>query len=281
MPTISKPEKVGYINMLVYGDPGAGKTVFAGSSDDCKETGRTLFLDAEAGKTSLYEFYPDIDVVPIKDIEDFQEVYDFLQTHIKLRAIYEGRVNRDDISKEDAYKKLSKLEKKVFGIDRKEPRLYNTVAMDTFTEMQKYVMADIQGIDIAKLELIDKEIEMPTLQDWGRNSETIRTIARSFRNLNMHTIWTCHAQDSKDEKTGVNHKLPDLPGKLARQIMGFVDIVGYLYTTEGNDEDDSDDFKNILLTRPKGKYSAKDRFDKLGSYIEMPTMKKIFDLINN
>ena len=279
MPTISKPEKVGYINMLVYGEPGAGKTVFAGSSDECEETGRTLFLDAEAGKTSLYEFDPDIDVVPIKDIEDFQEVFDFLQTHVKLRDIYQGKVKRDDISPEDALKKMSKLEKKVFGIKREEPRIYNTVAMDTFTEMQKYVMADIQGIDISKLELIDKDIEMPTLQEWGKNSETIRTIARAFRNLDIHTILTTHAQDDKDDR-GTNHKLPDLPGKLARQIMGFVDIVGYLYTVEGDDEE-SDDFKNVLLTRPKGKYAAKDRFDKLGSHIEMPTMKKVFDLINN
>jgi hypothetical protein len=279
MRKLTKPEKVGYINMLVYGDPGSGKTVFAGSADANEETGRTLFLDAESGKTSLYEFYPDIDVVPIHSIKDFQEVYDFLHTHLRLKAIFDGTKSHKKVSPEQAKEKMAELEAKVFGSNRAEARIYNSVAMDTFTEMQKYVMADIQGLDTEKLDLISKEIDMPKLQDWGKNSEACRSIARAFRNLEMHTILTTHAQDSKDDKTGANHTLPDLPGKLARQIMGFVDIVGYLYTAE-NEEEENDDFRNILLTRPKGRYSAKDRFDKLGDHIELPTIEKIFNLIN-
>ena len=265
--------------MLVYGDPGSGKTVFAGSANNSKDTGRTLFLDAEGGETSLFNFYPDIDVVPIHSIKDFQEVYDFLHMHLKLKSIYTGEREHKKVNQKQAKEKLAKLEAKVFDTNREEARLYKSVVMDTFTEMQKYVMADIQGIDASKLDLIDKEIDMPKLQDWAKNSETIRAIARAFRNLEMHVILTAHAQESKDDKTGANHTLPDLPGKLARQIMGFVDIVGYLYTAE-NEEEENNDFRNILLTRPKGKYSAKDRFNKLGDHIELPTMEKIFKLIN-
>lgn len=277
-----KPSRLGYVNMLVYGDPGSGKTVFAGSSDVFGETGRALFIDAESGTTSLYEFYPDIDVVPITTIKDFQDVYEFLRKHLKLADIYKGKVSHKKISKKDAKARLIKLQAKLYDVEPKtikEPRIYNTVIMDTFTEMQKYVMADITGTDPTSLDL-SNDLNMPTLNDWGRNSETVRLIARTFRNLDMHTILTCHAQSSKDDKTGATEVLPDLPGKLARQIMGFVDIVGYIYTTSNEDEDD-DSFKNVLLTRPKGKYAAKDRTKKLGSHVEMPTMKKIVNKIKN
>lgn len=281
MPKMSKPEKVGFINMLVYGDPGSGKTVLAGSGDGVDELGRTLFLDAEAGKTSLYEFEPDIDTVAIENIQDFQDVYDFLNKHIKLKNIYNGLVKKKNISEKQAFESLAELEADVFGTNRAEPRIYNSVAMDTLTEMQKYIMADIQGLDLKELNLISGDIEMPSLNNWGTNAEVMRAIARSFRNLEIHTILTAHAQDSKDEKTGANYTLPDLPGKLARQIMGFVDIVGYLYTTEPKEEDDNNDFRNILLTRPKERYPVKDRFNKLGDHIVMPTMEKVYNLINN
>lgn len=280
MPKMSKPEKVGFINMLVYGDPGSGKTVLAGSGDGVDELGRTLFLDAEAGKTSLYEFEPDIDTVLIENIQDFQDVYDFLNKHIKLKNIYNGLVNNKNISEKQAFESLAELEADVFSTNRAEPRIYNSVAMDTLTEIQKYIMADIQGLDLKELNLISGDIEMPSLNNWGTNAEVMRAIARSFRNLEIHTILTAHAQDSKDEKTGANYTLPDLPGKLARQIMGFVDIVGYLYTTEAKEEENND-FRNILLTRPKERYPVKDRFDKLGDHIVMPTMEKVYNLINN
>lgn len=276
-----KPERLGYINMLVFGDPGSGKTVFAGSADAYSDTGRALFIDAESGTTSLYEFYPDIDVVSITSIQDFQDIYEFLRKHLKLADIYEGRVSHDKIDKKDAKRRLIKLQADLYDVDPKtikEPRLYNTVIMDTFTEMQKYVMADITGTDASSLNL-KEELNMPTLNDWGRNSETVRLIARTFRNLDMHTILTCHAQESKDDKTGATEILPDLPGKLARQIMGFVDIVGYLYVPSKKDDDEDDSFKNVLITRPQGKYVAKDRFDKLGSHVEMPTIEKIIKKI--
>jgi len=280
MVTASKPSRLGYINMLVFGDPGSGKTVFAGSADAYSETGRALFIDAESGTTSLYEFYPDIDVVQISSIQDFQDIYEFLRKHLKLAAIYEGRMAHKKIDKKDAKRRLIKLQAELYDVPEekiKEPRIYNTVIMDTFTEMQKYVMADITGTDADNLNL-KEELSMPTLNDWGRNSETVRLIARTFRNLDMHTIITCHAQNSKDDKTGATEVLPDLPGKLARQIMGFVDIVGYIYATE-NEEEDNDAFKNVLITRSQGKYVAKDRFDKLGSHMEMPTVEKIIKKI--
>ena len=144
MVTASKPSRLGYINMLVFGDPGSGKTVFAGSADAYSETGRALFIDAESGTTSLYEFYPDIDVVQISSIQDFQDIYEFLRKHLKLAAIYEGRMAHKKIDKKDAKRRLIKLQAELYDVPEekiKEPRIYNTVIMDTFTEMQKYVMA--------------------------------------------------------------------------------------------------------------------------------------------
>ncbi len=271
---ISKPDPIGKFKGLFYGDPGSGKTVLAGSADVCEFTGRALMVDAEAGDKPLGKFYPDIDRVPVKDLKDFNDIYEFLRKHVKLKQILNGEIRSDKMSPEDAKKKMAELESQLRGVEVKEPRIYNTVILDTLTEIQKYVMAHITGNDPDTIDF-SGEFKMPTLNDWGRNSEIVRSIVRTFRNLDLHVIFTCHAAEVKDEQTGAVEILPSLPGRLAREVMGYVDVVGYLYVKETDDGE----FRNVLITRNTGKYQAKDRFDALGPYIENPTMDKIIKKI--
>src|SRR5690606_6666344 len=101
---------------------------------------------------------------------------------------------------------------------------------------------------------------------------------RYFRDLPMHVIITALAQEVRDERDGSVTVKPSLPGKLADEVAGFLDIVGYLGTSER-----TIDGKRIIirqmLAQPMGKYIAKDRSDRLGQYIEEPTMTKILDAV--
>lgn len=71
-------ESVDWINFLVYGNPGVGKTVLAGSADAVPEMSPVLLLNIEGGTLSLRKFYPNVEVVPVKNVKALQDVYDDL-----------------------------------------------------------------------------------------------------------------------------------------------------------------------------------------------------------
>lgn len=67
-----------FINMLIYGESGVGKTSLAGSADAVPEMRKVLFIDIEGGTLSLQSRYPDVEVVRITTWDDMQKVYDEL-----------------------------------------------------------------------------------------------------------------------------------------------------------------------------------------------------------
>jgi hypothetical protein len=88
--------------------------------------------------------------------------------------------------------------------------------------------------------------------------------------------------------TGKVSKSPDLPGKLARQIAGFFDVVLYMYVKEvaspdGNNADGTPKTKmvekRLLLSSASELIIAKDRSDKLPPIIQDITMKSIYNTI--
>jgi phage nucleotide-binding protein len=80
-------ESIDFINLLVYGDPGVGKTVLAGSAAELAELSPVLFIDVEGGTFSIRERYPEIDVVRVKTWLEFQKLYDELYRDMKYRTI--------------------------------------------------------------------------------------------------------------------------------------------------------------------------------------------------
>lgn len=73
-------QKTPLVNMLIYGESGAGKTRLAGSADDVPEMRRVLFIDVEGGTLTLRDVYPDVDTVRVKTWAEMQRVYDALYT---------------------------------------------------------------------------------------------------------------------------------------------------------------------------------------------------------
>jgi hypothetical protein len=67
-----------YLNLLIYGDSGVGKTTLAGSADEVPELRPAIVVDFEGGTESLVRPYPDVEQVRVKNWKDMQRIYDEL-----------------------------------------------------------------------------------------------------------------------------------------------------------------------------------------------------------
>jgi phage nucleotide-binding protein len=220
------------VNILFYGEPGVGKTVLCGSSSVVDGMAPVLFVDVEGGTLSLKDHYPLVDTVRITDWQDMVKVYDSL---------------------------------------RKGEGGYQTVVLDSITEVQKFSMNEIMRRLVAKEP--DSDPDVPGMREWGKNIEQMRRLVRNFRDLPMNVLFTALEATDKDDR-GRRKTYPSLPGKLAGEVPGFVDIVIYMYVKVQEKI-----VKRMLLTESTGAQVAKDRSNRLPRVIEQPTMEEIYNLI--
>ena len=217
------------MNILIYGDPGVGKTVLAGSASKAPGMGPVLLIDIEGGTLSLKKDYPQVDIVRLGSWKDIDKVY---------RDLKKGN------------------------------HTYRTIVLDSITEMQKFSMLELMA-EVVR-EDSDRDPEVPSIREWGKNIEQTRRIVRKFRDLPTNVIFTAHAMYDKDDKRNRTRILPSLSGKLANEIAGFVDIVGYLYVKVRNKEE-----TRVLLTGGTEDTVAKDRTDLLPKHVTEPTMEQL------
>jgi hypothetical protein len=104
LPIVRVAEKERLFNMLVYGMPGVGKTVLAGSVTEIEEMAPVLFVDVEGGTMSIADAYPDTEVVRATSFNQLQGLY---------AELYKGRSG------------------------------YKTIVIDSLSEMQKFSMGTI------------------------------------------------------------------------------------------------------------------------------------------
>jgi hypothetical protein len=227
-----------WLNILIYGDSGTGKTTLSGSADAVPALRPVLVIDIEGGTESLRHSYPDVETVRVTTWKKMQEVYN---------ALHEGEGG------------------------------YNTVILDSLTEIQKFDMYNIMSDVVQRRP--DLNPDVPSMREWGINLEHIRRMVRGFRDLEMNTIFTALAKESKNDKTGQVTVKPSLSGKMADEVAAFLDIVGYYYVKQIGDGSDAE-FKRLLLTQKTDAQVAKDRTGKLPMILEAPTMRDIYSRVD-
>jgi hypothetical protein len=244
---IRSPQKrLPNLNVLVYGDSGAGKTLLSGGAAFVPELSPVLFIDVEGGTHTLshFEDTADIDIVPDPAEErtlrwtDIQKLYN---------ALYEG----------------------------KHP--YKTVVIDSLTEMQKLAMSTLLGSGDKMT--IDAVGNLPEYKDWNINTEQMRRMVRAFRDLPMNTIFTALADDIADPRSAKSEnpkflKVPSFTKRLRQEIPAFFDIVLYLYSKAQGPEN-----VRFVQTDKDNNAVAKCRVFGVPRAIQNPNMEMLYDML--
>jgi phage nucleotide-binding protein len=235
-------EVIDWINALIYGEPGTGKTHLVGTADDDPRTSPVLIADVEGGVITI-RHRQDIDVVSVRSLKALEDLYNTLYKSIdpKTNTIH-----------------------------------YKTVAIDSLTELadldMRTIMREAYGRNPTNI-----DIDVPSPREWGKTRNHIRTIVRAFRDLPCHVIFTAHVGSMSDEGMPTKY-FPGFSGKLRTEVAGFMDIVGYL-TAKVQQVDGEGVIVRSLQVAGTNRVVAKDRTSALGDVVVNPTIPKLWDMI--
>lgn len=183
-------ESITWLNMMVYGEPGVGKTHLLGTAQDHKQTSPLLIVDIDGGISTLRK-RNDIDVVQVRSVK-------------QLVAAYRDLFNA------------------IPSDGKKFP--YGTIGIDTLSELQQLDLVEVMKEFSKVNDKIDPDV--PDQRGYGKSSTHMRQIVRAFRDLPCNTIFNCHSVSDRDNNMRMI-VYPKLVGKLRIDIPGFLDIVGY------------------------------------------------------
>jgi len=234
-------DKFRFLNILVHSPGGHGKTTLLATACDDPRTSPMLVLDFEGGAPIRFakKDPKTFTIRKVRSVKDLNDYYEYL---------------------------------------RKGSHPYKSVAIDSLTEIQKLGLFEFvygtQGVDKTFQGNV-LNIKTAEIQHWGKSKTQIEMLVRYFRDLPMHTFFTCLTQVVKDETTGKISTTVSLPGKQADEIPGIPDIVGYLGIgkVEGNNN------ARVMMFQPDGRIVAKDRTDALGITMLEPTVPKMLNAI--
>lgn len=256
-----------WFNMLVYGKHGAGKTTLLASAVDVEAMGDVLVIMAEGGEVVFEDndrvrAYEELDVIKVDRIEQFQKIYEWIKAHCSMR---------DDPTKEE---QLAKLQEMVFGPDSGRVRRYRTVIVDSLSEIEAYCLAKILNLDSLGLDAGD-DMEVAGFPQFRKNLHIMQRLVRQFRDLPIHTLFTCAENFSQDERKAY-HYGPKLTGQLSGIVQGFFDVVGWLVVGQKSEGDAAGPRRLFVQPQSTPKADAKCRLAAYKSdFFDNPTMSSI------
>jgi len=218
--TRNKGDKVKYLNVLVHGDTGTGKTRFAGTM-------------VEAGLKTLH-------IVLNED---------------ELLTLDQAGITGYDYFIITNYEK--QLWPLYLSLRKNKPG-YEGVVFDGLGDFQQaakdYELSGESTVTLKFMEEAMKGSHRMAINNWGNLLEMTRHFLDPFLKLPMHKIVTCISEPDEDPKTGKAKIYPGLQGSLQQLIAAHFSVIGYSYVAHWGA-----DTYWCLTTQPHESISTKDR----------------------
>lgn len=225
---------------MLYGEPGIGKTVLAGSADAVAEMRPVLFIDMEGGTESLRHTYPDVEVVRVKNWREMQ-------------ALYNALADSD--------------------------HGYQTIVIDSLSEAQKFnmlhIMADVAANNAKMIEEVPSMREWGINLEQMR--KFVRGF-RDLEVNTIFTCLAAKDKDVRTGKFTYGPALSGkLAGEIAGFLD---EVFFMFMREGVNEETGEEEQLRLLLTGKTETTIAKDRSGKLDQLIMNPTMEKLYSLMS-
>ena len=244
-------------NMMLYSEPGEGKTPLLATVVDVPEMLPALLIDCDNGTLSAR----------------------FAKT---LKTIHISQM-----AQEKGISPWNALEL-IYGWLLFAPHDFKTVFVDGGTDLQRYCELDCiaQGVKNKTSDGKEHDPELAELADYRRIQERMKRLYIRFRDITtkdgrrMNFVATAHESKGLDPKTSKPVIQPMFIGKLAPMAMSAFDIIARLTTEERTEKG-----KTVLVKRLvpclEGNARGRDRSFALGEVMEAPSMRKIYECIHN
>lgn len=239
-----------FLNVLWYGREGTGKTTDVAMMANLDHPGKVLVVNSEGGLKA---------------------------SALRRRGVDTSRLilwptPGDAIT----FDRLEALFLKLQADLTEDPKSWAGVGFDSLTEIHKTLLDDIVQNAVAKAARAGKDRDrfFTDRADYGVMTEQVRLLVRRFRDLPCHFGITCLERRDQDDDTGKIFYGPALTPALQTDVLGYVDLV---IRTEGDElqTEDGPVTEFTGLTRPQGRYRAKDRFDATPRLLVDPDFLRI------
>jgi hypothetical protein len=218
--TAPKPgEVIPGLNILIYGEAGIGKTWLAGSAHEVPTMRNLMYVDAEAGRNTLDEYFPGITILNTNNWYQYEDIYN---------GLYAG------------------------GHD------YRTVVLDSISEILEHCKEAVMEEMKTKPDNEDRDPDVPSVREWGIILTRMLRLVRRFKDLKLkgiNVIFVAHAEQVKT-KSGAIKWMPLVNGKFQMKLPQIPDMVGWVYMTSLADGEEP---VRVMLTQQSDKAVAKTR----------------------
>lgn len=236
------------LSMMFYGDPGMGKTVLACSAIEVAEMQPILMLDLESNITSV------------------KSKLNFIEAKDLGKKIVKDKIDRLAISSTNDIQT-------VLDYVLTNRNVYKTIIIDSLSEICSMALNEAAGEGKVRKSLLT--VIPHQIQNYGYVTLLIKQVIDAFKQLDATIIYTSLEDIDKIEGELVMKVRPNFFGKLSREVMARIAIVGNLSIKIGGTSRE-------VRFQPTNRIVAKDQSEdgKLGTTMENPTMKKIMEKIN-